>query len=207
MMKNYILLCFVFFIIFSCKNQKQQTKNNSFIDNKEEVSILTKNDTIQILVKEFENYLTKKDSLSEVNFLKYFPHNFTEFVVVYGYKEINNEVLYGPLYNKRDHIINFMPKYSSKKGYISKLINIGINGYWQSDNVSHLQNKLLSYFFEDSLIFMSVLNQLTAEEICSLWSFLLDGVSEGGKEELKSEILSRLNKINYDEKVYFDCNI
>jgi len=159
-------------------------------------NVKTRIDSVLFLKHYFNQFAKEKDSLSEVFFFKMFPDNFKEFKTIYGYEENQGEVVYGDLYDNYEQVIDYQPKYIETKDYIKKLVNISVNGIWQSDNVAHVQNKVNNLFIENSNLFIEILNKKSKPKIVGFWKFFFDSPHPENQQELYDKVLSKLTKLD-----------
>jgi len=220
---NKVILFIVLFI-FSCNNKKDKIHTSTYTlqelniedsvyklsseytleiikeNGKDSLLLLnhikTLNDSAILLKNKFEKYRAFKDSLSEILFFQIFPDDFNKFVSLYGYNESNQNLKLGPLYDHYEHILNYAPKYINKKDYIRKLINICKNGYWQSDNVSHLQKRIIDLFIESPDLFISLLKENKEPCINSFWKFFFDSPHPNNNQELYDNVLKIVSQFD-----------
>ncbi|NQX86520.1 MAG: hypothetical protein HRT67_11565 [Flavobacteriaceae bacterium] len=171
-----------------------EQKNLNYSLKAEEVK--TRIDSVLFLKHYFNQFVKEKDSLSEVSFFKMFPNNFKDFKVIYGYEENQGKVVYGDLYDNYEQIVDYQPKYIETKDYIEKLIDISVNGVWQSDNVAHIQNKVNNFFVENSDVFTQILKKKSKLKIESFWKFFFDGPHPENQQEMYNNVLDKLVKVD-----------
>lgn len=183
--------------------KKKEQKNNIDELNQRELDyslkiekVKTQKDSVLFLKHYFNQFKKENDSLSEIFFFKIFPDNFKEFKVIYGYEENHENTTYGGLYENYEQIIDYKPEYIKEQYYILKLINISINGVWQSDNVSHLQNRINKLFIQNSNLFVEILKMKDESEVESFWFFFFDGSHPENQKELYGKVLSKLTKVD-----------
>ncbi len=221
-----ILQLSLWLFIFSCKTEHKKIAKekaidslgilqievkdsiNEGIDNEEEQSTLdytlnykevkTLQDSARYLKHYFNQFEKTNDSLSEVLFFKMFPDNFENFKKLYGYDDTHNENEFkgSPLYSSYNHIHNYVPLNISEKDYLKKIISIGVNGHWQSDNVGVVQHSLQKFYRSDSQLFFSLLNKKNKLEIASFWVFFFDGPHPENKQELYNKVLNNLKEVD-----------
>lgn len=165
------------------ENKNSETKNTFDINN-----IKTAKDSSSYLKHHFNKFKLKGDSINEITFFIMFPNDFKKFKSLYGYEDKGTNTKYGELYSNSDHIIDYDPVYVDFKKYINKLINISIGAHWQSDNVSHLQNRIINLFFSRTYIFLNILESKSDSDIESFWNFFFYGLSPLAKEELIEDV-------------------
>jgi len=221
---NKVMLSILFLFIFSCDNKKDRIHTSThtlqevniedtvyklsseytleIIEKNENDGLLllnhikTLNDSAIFIKNKFEKYKTSKDSLSETLFLQIFPDNFNKFVSLYGYNESDQNLKLGPLYDYYEHILNYSPEYVNRKYYIRKLINVCKNGYWQSDNVSHLQKRITDLFIEFPDLFISLLKEEKRSCINSFWRFFFDSPHPNNNQELYGNVLKVVSELD-----------
>ena len=158
--------------------------------------VKTQKDSVLFLKHYFNQFKKENDSLSEILFFKMFPDTFDKFKNIYGYDDKdNNNVVYGLLYNDY-HIMEYKLNYIKLEKYIKKIINISINGFWESDNVSILQDRINKLFSQNSNLFVEILKTKDDSEVESFWKFFFDGPHPENQKELYNKVLSKLKEVD-----------
>ena len=157
-----------------------------------------KKDSVYYLKLFYNQFLNRKDSVSEVSFFKWFPDSFERFNSLYGYDDALGEK---PLYSEgTNHILDYskLRKYVSDIDYYNKLINISIGGHWEADNISMLQEVLSDNFKSQSVLFSELIQKKSKPEIESFWFFFFDGPHPNNPETTRiyNEVLSSLDSLN-----------
>lgn len=193
-MKKINLSSLIFLLIFiGCANEsKNKTEKdvlkhpNDSVENNSQVSnvlIMSKKDSADYIVKCYDDFFSKKDSLSEVTFFNFFPDKFNTFNGLYGYTEEHDMPLskYG-----EKHIIEYYEnrKYITNKEYYTKLFNICKNGKWYADGVGFIQHIVQTELNKNPQEAMDIISKFTKTEKEGFWFFYFDGPIQD-KENLK----------------------
>ncbi len=209
-MKKLILIYAALTLIMSCVENKKEMQND--YNNANE--IINKNDVDMKLSKEMQverlkyinnQYRIALDKELQIqlldSFFMLFPEHFSLLIDLYGYKEICiDSTSYGPLYNYSYSHIELLYKSEEIVGsnlFIRKIINISLNGYWQSDAVAIFKEYLFDLLLSNKKLFCSILNEYNEQNIESFWEFYFD---EPHPENLDFNELDNLKKL--DNKMY-----
>lgn len=199
----------LFVFLLSCENKntnsnklKTEVMEKSQIDIETEditsYPIVNKSDTISSLKIYFDHFSKYKDSISELEFFNYFPNTFEKFNNLYGFSEDKGEM---PLYNYY-HIEEYdkLRKIVSDQDYYYKLISLGINGKWEADNISSLQDVIIKNFFNNPSIFLIELKQFKNTDQVLFWNFYFDTPepSHPQNKNNQQKTLSLLTSNNYN---------
>ena len=138
--------------------------------------VKTLKDSANYLNHYYNQSFNLKDSLSEVLFFKMLPDNFKDLKKLYGFKKTNNDTVFGSLHTNYRHIwSDDFFKNVSREVYIEKLVNISINGRWQSGSINCFKTNIWILLEPDLKVFLRILNKKTKKEIMSFWVFYFDG--------------------------------
>lgn len=133
-------------------------------------------------LKEYYEKALGKDSIKYMKlFFVTFPSTFEVFHSFYGYMETGPMPLYS-LYVKHIAFFCKLNTTQSETDYFNKLIKLGINGHWDADGVSALQECILSHINEKPDLTINLLKQFKDMEKRSFWRFLFDGPHPEDKE-------------------------
>lgn len=191
-----LLFCSLFFFT-NCQKGKieKQKVNNS---NKEVVKI----DSLKIIYKEIKE---KKDNQQLNNsFLKLFPHNYAQFVKVFGYNDIKEQP--APLYSDSYSYINLFFKLSSDNPvYQKKAFDIAIDAKWEPDAENFFQKKLRTLITSNPQKVCSILSQYTYQQEEHIWHYIFDGPNNKENSNIKSLILT--NCTNKQTQNILDKNL
>ncbi|MBB6611936.1 hypothetical protein H7F15_12870 [Pontibacter sp. Tf4] len=149
----------------------------------------------QKLESSFNNLKGADTKENQILYFNLFPSDFRTFERIFGYVEDKP----GPLYEESfDYISRFFELDKvSKKEKISKAINIGINGKWEADAISHLQQTLEPLVLENVDLTYQILKGKQQKEIESFFYFLFGGPHP------KHTIPTQLHKLKgIDRKFY-----
>ncbi|MDR0971421.1 MAG: hypothetical protein LBM25_03440 [Bacteroidales bacterium] len=153
----------------------------------------------QSLVNKLENYyelsLKPNNLFDRKNFFEVFPNDFKTFNSIYGCHENRIKGRYttflGPLYkNFYDHIRLFFSLDSviDKDTFYMKVINIAIDGYWESSVISVFQSCIKERIPNDIYFILKTVNKLSDEKACSFWLFLFDGPYPYSKKSMYEKL-------------------
>lgn len=78
------------------------------------------------------------------------------------------------LFDNYGMIWSLMSKIIPKEFFFSKIIGLGIGGFWNADIIGELSWKILKFFDVDSELFIKILEKYNDDEIASLWYFIFD---------------------------------
>ena len=159
-------------------------------------NVKTQEDRASYLKHYFNQYSKSKDSLSEILFFRAFPDSFKDFKATYGYEEIGMNTTYGILYDNYEHIMDYKPINIENKEYIEKLVDISVGGSWQSDNVAHLQNKVIEMYEGNSGLFVQYLKVKDESAIKGFWEYFFDGPHPENQQELYENVVESLKSMN-----------
>ncbi|MEB2777371.1 hypothetical protein SYJ56_18800 [Algoriphagus sp. D3-2-R+10] len=122
-------------------------------------------------IRELQNAFTNQD---ELQFLKLFPSNFSEFKGFFGWNEDQDkpEKLYQQSTNYITYFFQLIKEPDYQK-FDSKLIAIAKNGKWQADAVNHFQDQAMDYIKQSQRY--NLINELEFDEAKSVLFFLFDG--------------------------------
>lgn len=174
-------------------SQKKKKKISLSYSLKEE-NVQTLQDSAIYLRHYYKQFTKTKDSLSENLFFKMLPDNFKNFNQLYGFSEEKGGM---PLYGE-PHTIEYddIRKSVLDSTYYLKLINIGIDGKWDADNISMLQDVIHNNFVRKPVLFSQLLKNKNKLEIASFWIFFFDGPHPENKQELFNKVLNNLKAID-----------
>ncbi len=108
-------------------------------------------------------------------FFNFFPNNFKEFKVYYGYDDYSGE---GPLYSQYQNHITYFFEIEKKVGsdrFIGKLFGISIDGKWDADAIEFFQEKLSGVLVSEPDIFLKNINKMPDSIARGFWHFVFDG--------------------------------
>jgi hypothetical protein len=149
-------------------------ENNLFInDSTEEKANLLRS----LYLKSFDLYPDSSEYYRQ-KFFENFPATFIEFKSLYGYQLIKDEFIPYDLYNEGyDHIklFNELQDIIAPNIYFTKIIDVSLAGYWQSDGVAYLHKLLIDKFKINLCCFLTILKSYSDNEIYSFWYFYFDG--------------------------------
>jgi len=80
--------------------------------------------------------------------------------------------------HNRYHMYNILDKVQEvipEEIFYEKILTLGINGFWDADDVGMMQMCMLHIVFNKTLLVTKILNKKTDDEIASFWFFLFDG--------------------------------
>ena len=215
-MKKLILISAALILIISCVENKKEMQNdyNNANTVKNANEIINKNDVDMKLSKELQverlkyinnQYRITLDKKLQIqlldSFFMLFPEHFSLLIDLYGYKEICiDSTSYGPLYNYSYSHIELLYKSEEIVGsnlFIRKIIDISLNGYWQSDAVAIFKEYLFDLLLSNKKLFCSKLNEYNEQDIESFWKFYFD---EPHPENLDFNELDNFKQL--DSKMY-----
>jgi len=151
-MKNFWMLVLTLAVTLSCNSQNKKVNLGS-------------------ILKE-----CKKNPSTECKktFFDSFPKTYQDFQKVYGYDDVKGEAPYYS--NSEEHLVFFFEtsKVLKNEIFIDKLINISKDGKWDADSVNSFQDKLRTYFFANSSLFIKLLKNKSEKEIKGFWYFFSD---------------------------------
>jgi len=180
-------LCLGFLLTSSCANTDLENENR--------VQETNTSDTFAN-AKSLERTAIKLEMLYNQKNCKQFtdalPNNFHEFDELYGYDDEKGE---RRLYSKYQEHLSFFsecPQLSDREK-LNKVVNIGINGKWEADATSVLQDLALNLIKRDPNSTKEILDNLSDAEASSFWFFLFDGPHPTDKQNLeKFQLLRKL---------------
>jgi len=184
-MGKTILILITLISLFACvenKNEKQKgninntTKYINEIGVKQKITIGKRIERLKDIFYKHKNTNDKKKQNQLIDsFFCFFPDNFPLFVEIYGYKEISTDsTLYGQLYNDSySHIKLFFKSNDVIEDslFIKKIIDISINGFWESDAVAIFKSEIVDLISKNNKSFYSVLKNYKVKDIKSFWKF------------------------------------
>lgn len=160
-------------------------------------NVKTKQDSAVYLKHYYKQFSITKDSLSEILFFRMLPNTFEKFNNLYGFSEVSGGM---PLYGEM-HTLEYdnIRKNVADSIYYLKLINTGIKGSWDADNVTMLQEVLNNNFLNNPTLFSKVLLTKNRLEVESFWVFFFDGPHPENRQELYESVLSKF--VNVDDSM------
>lgn len=128
-------------------------------------------DSLIMLANKLE---TAFDNKKPLEFFELFPKTFSQFNQLYGFDDKKGECI---LYKKYQEHIGFICDNNNipLKDKLSKMIAIGVNGKWDADAVSMLQQCTLNLIKDNVKISLQILNGLSKSDILNFWTYLFDG--------------------------------
>ena len=147
---------------------------------------------------------TSQDStLYKEKFFEAFPNNFQLFDSVYGWHEIGDSLYINLLYDESLYHIDFFFELFNtidKNVFVTKVINISLNGYSAVDAVNIFQHRMTKLFLNNTELFLSVLESYIDIEIKSFWHFFFDNCVFGHVALLKEykKVYEEVKALSYD---------
>ncbi len=113
-------------------------------------------------------------------FIDCFPKNFDRFVDVFGYQvssyfDVEKHSGFLAENEKSPDIINHFFKLGGNDDNIYQILSIGVNGFWQLDNVGLYQYYLRDFIKENQSESFNFLDDLSQRDLDSFWFFFFDG--------------------------------
>ena len=131
----------------------------------------------------------------QLSFFQSFPSDFNTFYKIYGYHE-----------NTKYHKVNFnhslftllpqLKEITPKREYYVKMINVGINGTWEADEVGILQHHLQEIVPESINLSVDILSSKGEDKIKSFWYFLYDGPHPDNYKESYESLHAKVKQVN-----------
>lgn len=148
------------------------------------------------LEKEAANLSKLYEDRNCEEFINIFPNTFENFDKLYGYEDGKGAHI---LYSKYDEHLNYFAQCSdvSNRKKLNKVIKLGINGKWEADAYSSLQEIAKTLIKKQPEEAKTVLDKLSNENAASFWYFLFDGPHPNNyKSAVKSfsELLGKQSK-------------
>lgn len=192
MIKNVIVLLVITTLFSSCNFKSEKKQNKEVI--KEEVVVENNyNNSLSLLANKLKLYYNNDYD----KFFELFPNDFTTFNSLYGYDDKKGKSL---LYSNYQTHIKYLFK-EKQPDLLNKCISLGINGKWEADAISAVQN-----FTRDLVIIypnktITLLEKYSENDIFSFWNFMFDGPHPDDKQNLKiyNTIHSEVEKINKEQ--------
>lgn len=133
----------------------------------------TSDEDFEFLKKCTLNIAQNWDCPQYEEFFNRFPVNFELFLRFYSYQKDTSLTMY---YQAFEHfkILNECKFCVADSQYISKFINLGVNGRWDADAVSLLQNMIINNFVLNQELSCQALTKLDDEEITNFFVFYMD---------------------------------
>ncbi len=182
---NHLLMAVLFLCLnFSCNKAQVETDSNVSIVKSPDIQ----NNRLKDKAAKLNEFYDKKNCKEFVNA---FPNNFQEFNELYGYEDGKGGNI---LYSKTEHI-NYLFTCSEvvDDEKLNKIIEVGIDGKWDADNIGEFQNStyaLVKKYPEET---KKIMDNLSDKKSASFWYFLFDGPHPSDKENVsKFESLSKL---------------
>lgn len=188
----YAFLCASLFAAVSCGSRALEINNNAQhieVSTKKASRVLQTNDDLDERAARLKGLYNSRNCKE---FFVAFPSNFEDFDQLYGFDdEKGKRVLYSQY---EEHIRFFFdcPGLSSLEK-LRKSIEIGIDGRWEADASTLVQEATFNLIRENPRKTDEILEGLPEERAASFWHFILDGPHPNDKEILKK--VNTLRKI------------
>ena len=155
---------------FTCQTRSHDNTSGGVILEKNTVNLSVDTSRLsQKLSWYYDMAIKSKKARYELLFLKSFPNTFKQFTSLYSDEK-------SEIYNNEEHV-RFFCKTSAldKEKFASKIVSIGINGYWEEDAVSLLQSCALNFTAENGVMIIKALNKYGKKDVKGYWRFIFDG--------------------------------
>jgi hypothetical protein len=160
--------------MLSCTSQPEKANSHQASD-----TTLNLEEKINALKVLHSNLLQSKNSDSAAalyrRFFYLFPSKFDELVKIYGWDEANR--IGYPLYDEYySHGKSFIEseKYVGDSVYMSKIVGLCLNGYWDADMVSEIQIEARRLLLSYPVRVIMHVEKLGSTKEASFWNFYFD---------------------------------
>ncbi len=166
-----LFLCFN----VSCNEGQVETNSNVSIVKSPEIQ----DNKLNAEAAKLNEFYDKKNCKEFVN---NFPNNFQDFSNLYGYEAGTEGHI---LFLKPEHI-NYFFTCSEVVDIekLNKIIEVGINGKWDADNIEEFQNLTYAEVKKYPNETKKILDNLSDKKAASFWYFLFDGPHPSDKENV-----------------------
>lgn len=188
---NVVLFSFLFLTV-SCNVPKLETKSNAQTVNTPAIQ-----NSIEKKAQKLKELYENKDCKE---FFKEFPNTFQEFNQLYGFVDDEGERI---LYSKYEEHIPYLYNCSqiSDIEKLKRSVKIGINGKWEADATSMLQNSTFNLVKNHPNESKEMLDKLSDEKASSFWYFLFDGPHPNNEKEDVDLLVNLLGKDSKQSKL------
>lgn len=172
------------FMAVSCNISELELKSNAQVTKTPIVQVSNtleiKDGSEQTAIRLIELY----DNKNCKEFFNAFPNTFQDFNQLYGYDDKTGE---RRLYSKYEEHITYFFNCSevSDREKLNKAIRIGIDGKWEADASSMLQDAAFKLIKDQPNEAKEILDSLPDKKAASFWYFLFDGPHPSDKEIVK----------------------
>ena len=186
-------------VLFSCT--PPQVKKTIAHTQQEHAQVITQK--VEQIKKSYQKLIDSDYSKNaQQKYFDDFPNSFDSFISLFGYfdKKEFPEFNPAPLYDYYFSYIEAFFKLSSidQEIYLKKMINICIDGFWQSNGVNLFRYVMKRKINESFKVFYSILKTYDKKKIKSFWSFYFAGPFPDYLEKLKKQTLKELNTLDKD---------
>ncbi len=189
LISTLLLFCMGF---TSCHSQSQDMQNCAAI--KEQASALNK------YAQQAISGNVEKKTEALTHFFKSFPNNFKTFYRIYGNDDKSADTCLLKVSN--DYMLfTLLPELKKAiptNEYYKKMIQVGIGGHWEADEVAALQHHLQEIVPENIKLSVDLLKEYEEKQIKSFWRFFYDGPHPDDPEikKLYGSLYPKISQIN-----------
>ena len=160
--------------LLSCTSQPEKANSHQASD-----TTLTLEEKINVLKVLHVNLVQNKNSDSAAalyrRFFYLFPSNFDELVKIYGWDEANRKGY--PLndeYYSHEKSFKESRNYVGDSVYMSKIVGLCLNGYWDADIVAGIQLEAKRLVLSYPVRVILLVEKLGPKQEASFWNFYFD---------------------------------